>query len=437
MTDLLSRAHVFERGDRLYITTPITLLTPSAQQVEEFAFASTVKSMAPNEHIGWLQGRYVESGKANLNGHMWLSEEIALKALTPMLMPVTVMHDPRTAVGTIADCKLIEADRSRLETILAIWRHRFGPVWEEAEANIKAGTMMQSMECKAPWYSCSECGQSYVKLSEGREQANWCEHLRDRHVARILGDVCFTGTGLIFGSRGGRGAYTEAHLDHFQDEIAEFHERAHIDGNYKPREEPPKMGLVQIEESELATLRQERNDARKDADEKASEVRDLTAKVEKAEGEAAAEKTAREAAEKERDELKSSAQTTALRDKRFSALGAGFVAKLGEVTKANLQEQAGTLSDEDWNSRLAEVEELTKTKRDEAAGAASGNENGGGGEGSETASSFGESFTPEELASFNQRGVTAPATANGNGSNAARSLARALKPQRPKAEATK
>ena len=86
----------------VYLTTPLTIASPSEGEIEEFAFASAVRSKAPNEDIGWLQGRYVEAGKANLNNAMWLSNELAVKAMTPMLMPVTVMHDPPTAVGTIS-----------------------------------------------------------------------------------------------------------------------------------------------------------------------------------------------------------------------------------------------------------------------------------------------------------------------------------------------
>ncbi len=436
--ELLARTHCFERGDRVYITTPLTIAKPSEGQIEEFAFASAVKKMAPNDNLGWLQGRYVEAGKANLNNAMWLTDELALKALTPMLMPVTVMHDPRTAVGTIADCKLIDDERSRIDTILAVWRHRFGDVWEEAEANVKSGTMMQSMECLSPWYTCSDCGQSYVKLAEGKEQAGWCDHLRTNSSCRILGDVCFTGTGLIFGTRGGQGAYTEAHLDHFHDEIAEFHDRSHIDGRYKPREEPRKMGFVQIDETELATLRKDRDTAR---DEAAEVKRDLTAKVEQAEADATKEKEGREAAEKERDTLKESAQRTELRDKRWSALGQGFIAKLGEVTKGRLQEQASTMSDEDWGARLTEVEEMTSVKRDAAAeggseGGSGSGSSGSGEAGSAGAGESGSAFSEEELANFTQRGVTKTSGTNGSG-DAARSLARALRPDRPKAGATK
>lgn len=433
---LLGRPHVFERGDKVYLTTPLTLCSPTEAQVEEFAFATAVKGQAPNEHIGWLQGRYVEAGRANLNNAMWLSDELALKSLTPMLMPVTVMHDPRTAVGTIADCKLIAPEvantsTSRIDTVLAIWKHRFGDIWEEAESNIKDGTMMQSMECLSPWYTCSECGQQYIKLQEGKEQASWCEHLRTNSSRRILGDVCFTGTGLIFGTRGGKGAYTEAYLDHFQDEIAEYHAQAHIDSTYRPSEgSAPKMALVQIEETELALLRTERNTARDELATSKTEVTTLTSKVEQAEADAAKEKTAREEAEKKATKLESDVQAASLKDKRLSALGDGFLAKLGEFTRERLTEAAAALSDEDWESALKEKEEMAGVKRDlkkegadAGAGAGAGG-SGSGGSGNEAAAE-GSSFSDEELASFASRGVTQPSAAPASG-DAARALARSF-----------
>ncbi len=425
---LLGRPTAFERGDRIYLTTPLVLATPTESQIDEYAFASAVKTKAPNEHIGWLEGRYVEGGKANLNNAMWLNEELALKSLTPMLMPITVMHDPRTAVGTIADCKLQAGAQaggnSRIDTILAVWRHRFPDVWEEAEHNIKDGTLAQSMEALSPNYSCSECGQQYVKLHEGKEKASWCEHLRNNSSQRILGSVCFTGTGLIFGTRGGQPAYTEASLDHFQDEIAEYHAKAHVDGNYKSSE-GTLMGIVQIDETELANLRKERDDAKRIADEKASEARDLTTKVEKAEAEVTKEKTAREQAEQKAKDLEDKAEQSSLKDKRLAALGTEFLAKLGEFTRGRLVESAATLSDEDWESALKEKEEMSGVER-----AAGGNAPVPATTPTPAAAPgevAGSAFSDEELAAFVARGgVAAQTPAPSSGVPATRQLARAF-----------
>lgn len=415
---LLGRPHCWESGDKLYLTTPLALVSPTEEQVEEFAFKSAVKAKAPNENIGWLSGRYVEAGRANLNNAMWLSDELALKSLTPMLMPVTVMHDPRTAVGTIADVKLVngEAANSRIDTILAIWRHRFPQVWEEAAADIDRGQLSQSMECFTPWYTCSECSQQYIKLPQGAERASWCEHLRSGSGRRTLGDVTFTGTGLIFGSRGGVAAYSEAQLDHFHSEVAEYHEQAHVDSKYRPRSSPA-MGMVQIEETELATLRRERDEAKGKGDQLADENRTLTTKVETAEA-------AQKKAEGERDEangkvktLTETAERATLSKRRVEGLGAGFLAKLGDTSKAVLSELAGTATDEQWDLALKEREELAGVKRDAQA---NGN----------PPPNTGESFTGDEVASFLGR-VTTPGSGNGapaapDGATSVRQLARAF-----------
>lgn len=379
------RQQTFERGDRVYLVAPVQLFTPTPSQIEEYAFASQVRKTAPNENIIWFRGQYVEADNPNANGAMWRADELAIKSLTPMLMPVTVMHDPRTAVGTIADVKLLTpaADgvpRARLDTVLALWGHRFPEAVQEAQVNAAAGTLMQSMEAYSPWYECSECGSIYHKLPHGAEQAQWCEHLKaanpsagyvdlgraqSSNVSRILGDVCFTGTGLIFGTRGARGAYTEAHLESFQDELANFHQTVHT--STSPPSRSVRMGLVQIEDTELAALRKERDDA------KAEAVKVPTLVQEKSDAERAAEQAeaAKVAAEAERDQAKAQLQAATeaaakaeLKEKRWTGLGDQFVAKLGDFTKGRLQEQAGALSEEEWDNRLKELEEVTAVKRD-------------------------------------------------------------------------
>lgn len=399
---LIGKPQVFERGDKVFLTTPLTLVTPTDAQVDEYAFASAVKTKAPNENLGWVQGRYVEAGRPNLNGAMWLSDELALKSLTPMLMPVTVMHDPRTAVGTIADCKFVEESASaRIDTILAVWRHRFPDIWEETVANMQNGQMMQSMETYAPWYTCSSCETAYVKLPGGAERASWCDHLRANDSWRILRDVCFTGTGLIFGSRGGIGAYTEAHLADFQDEIADYHERSHQDGSYRPTQTGARgnMALVQIEDSELATLRRERDDAKRTATEEQAKVatlegekRELTTKVETAEAAKVKSDGEKTAAEKKVTDLTESAQAAQLKDTRLAALGTGFMGKLGETSKKVLTELAAKSSDAEWDDALKEREELAGVKRD-AAGAGTPP-----GPGTPPASSATSGFADEEVA---------------------------------------
>jgi hypothetical protein len=398
---------IFERGDSLYLVGPVAPIELSAENADELAFASDLKKFAPNEHIGWLRGQYVEADRPNANGHLWSSNELAIKSLTPMLMPVTVMHDPRTAVGMIADTRLrlpgddAEVARARIDTTLGIWRHRFAPVWEEIQANYAQGELMQSMECKAPWYDCAECGRTFPKLPGGAEQKNWCEHLSaaERPVRR-LGDVTFTGTGLIFGTRGARGALDTAHLDLFQDEVAEFHERAHRDA--KPRR-TSSMDTIEIKRSEYDELQakagkvDELNTRATAAEEKAA---DLHKDVERLEVEKKAVETERDEHKAKREGLEETARAVTLATERMGKLGSKFTKALPESIGERLEEQAKTLSEDDWKARLDELAELTKVKPDEQAEEAD------------------DTFTEEETA----RAQTEPA--NGNGGSGAPSLQR-------------
>jgi hypothetical protein len=407
------KPHVFERGDRVYIVAPVSPFTPGDHEIEEFAFAQQLKKQAPNELLMWLRGQYVEADNPNGNGQMWTAGELAIKHLTPMFMPVTVMHDPRTAVGLIADTALRTPEkdsvpRSRIETSLAIWQHRFPEIAEEVQVNYEAGELMQSMECVNPYYSCAECGQVFNKLPGGAERRNWCTHLAEKangdgytFGARILGNVVFTGTGLIFGTRGARGAYDEAHLDVFQDEVAEYHERAHRDtqtgrqARDRRRTSVDEVTLTKQEHAELVK--------RPTQDEFAAEKKRADdAEAAKAEAEKKVEETETKLkdAEKERDEAKKkveeadeAARKADLGKERIGKLGSGFMEKLGEFTKQRVEEQAKEMSDEDWENRLKELEETTDTARDaKKDGDDEGGEGGSeGGEGK-------EEFSKEEVA---------------------------------------
>lgn len=411
------KQYVFEKGDRLYIVGNVSPFDPGEAEIEEFAFAQELKKMAPNQNLLWLRGNYVEADNPNQNGQVWTAGELAIKSLTPMFMPVTVMHDPRTAVGLIADTKLITPDseqaavkRARIDTSLAVWAHRFPEVAEEIAHNYESGSLMQSMECVAPHYSCGECGQVFQKLPKSAEQANWCAHLKESATAvRILGNVVFTGTGLIFGSRGAKGAYDEAHLDIFQEEIAEFHAKAHQDQATKRKPTSRRKRKMEIEDSRYQELLAAEEKAKRlpdvegkltDAEQRAQ---DAESKVETLEAEKSKAETEKADAERKLTEATEKADQAKLREERFEALGEGFKAKLGEVTKQRLTEQAATMSEDDWKARLEELSEAYGVKPDAAKDGDGGDGGSGDGDGDET-------FTAEEVARSQAGG-----NGNGNG----------------------
>lgn len=391
---------VFERDGRVYLISDVCPVTPSSEEVAEYAFAKAVTDHAPNPNIAWFRGQYVEADNPNLNGAMWPSKELAIASVTPMLMPVTVMHDPRTAVGLIADTVLRTREkdgvpRSRIDNVIALWAHRFPDAVEEAQANYSAGTLMQSMECLPGFYDCGSCGKSYPKLPGGAEKANWCGHLRDEHAARVMRNVTFTGTGLIFGSRGAKGAYTDGHLEPLMDEVAEFHERARHDSTYKPQATRRKntMDVDDKRYQELIAAEaklKELEPKLSESQETAAKVPDLERKVEELEiGKKSAEDTAAEEKAK-REGLEETARATELASERVGKLGKTFRGKLPESVRTRLDEQAKTLKDDEWTARLDELAEMVGVKVDEGDPVGDGKDSGSG-------SGAGE-FTREEVA---------------------------------------
>jgi hypothetical protein len=373
------KPHVFERGDKIFLVNPLAPIELDEGGLEEKAFAAQIKKLAPNENLLWLQGRYVEAERANLNGQQWREGDIVIKSLQPMFMPVTEMHDYRTAVGLIADTKLLTPEaagvpRARIDTTLAIWAHRFEKIAEEIQANYEAGTLMQSMEATAPWYECSECGQLFHKLPGGAERAQWCDHLLGNgsvEAARILGGVTFTGTGLIFGSRGSEGAYTDAHLDVFEDAVAEYHEKAHRDsGKKKQPRRHTSMDTIEIPRTEHAELLQRpTKDTLEQAEAKAREaegkLQEAESKLEAAETEVTKKDGELQEANQKLETAEEESRKAELRDERLGKLGSDFTSKLGDTAKRRLREQAGEMSDDDWSARLEELSELVEVKPEE------------------------------------------------------------------------
>lgn len=395
---------VFERDDRLYMVAAVAPFDLAENEVADLAFAEDLRKMSPNDHLLWLRGQYVEADKPNLNGQMWTAGDLEIASLTPNLMPVTVMHDPRTAVGLIADTKMLtpakdDLPRARIDTTLAVWQHRFPDIADEIAVNYSKGELMQSMEGKPRWYECLECGHRVPKLPDGAEAAGWCEHFEAKRIgdgvdaantiaARRLGQVTFTGTGLIFGSRGARGAYEEATLE-VQEEIAEFHERAQRPSRTKPRRSRS-MDTIEIPRTEYDDLKKkgERVDEAEakvsGLEESAGKVPDLERQVETAEAAKVKAEGERDDLKKKVDEAEETARATELSTERRGKLGKGFTEKLGDFTRGRLEEQAGALSDEEWENRLKELEETSGVKRD--AESESGEESGGSSEDDETLS---------------------------------------------------
>lgn len=421
MPALLDRTpRIQEHGARIYITTPVQLWAPSDAEVQAFVFGSDVRKSAPNDNLLWLRGQYVEADAPNANSDQWTAGELAIKSLTPVLMPITIMHDLRSAVGVIADAKLVtpEADgvpRARIDTALAVWSHRFPEAAAEAKINAEQGTLMQSMECISAYYDCSICG---VMMQRGANwQQEWAEHSGShaptvaadgRKPARILANVTFTGVGLIFGTRGARGAYRDAHLQ--VEELAAMHQEAHAGTVSNKR--TGRKNQMDIDDSKYQEL-VARSVAATAAEAKVTELTTTIADKDKAIEKLEADKLSAEEkatkAETEANDAKEAVRVAAMRDERIAALGTAFKAKLDklETTRKLVATQAGKMTDEEWTARLAELSETLAVKHDanETPADDKDDKGGKGGGGGDTLAGTGDIFSRREVAGSVAGGV--------------------------------
>jgi hypothetical protein len=160
------------------------------------------------------------------------------------------------------------------------------------------------------------------------------------------------------------------------------------------------MGEITIEQSEFAELQQRPSkEELAAAVKRAEDAEEAKAEAEKAkEAAEIAKKTAEdEKAESDRklQDAEEKANQAELADSRYETLGSKFLKKLPESIASKLKEQAKTMKDEEWSSRLEELSELVGVKSDEKLTEEEAAEEPGA-SGSEASSS--EEFSAEQIA---------------------------------------
>ncbi len=409
-----------QRNDKDYLIGNLSVVdSPSDEELASWGVAEELRRQSPNSNIVWLRGHYVSAG-ANRNGQMFTAGEIAMKAVTARLQPITVMHRPREVVGVIADVRLnvpddeaaAAGDVTTMDTVLAVWGHRFPEVAAEIAENSAVNTLMQSMEADAPWYECSECAERFVKPVDDSQH---CEHLTNGSAHRTLGDVTFTGTGLIFGTRGSEGADPNAYLA----EVAEWADARQDDSGDDPDDEKDGIMKVEIDKDEYDALKADATELKSlkrrvdtELEPKAAEAVELETKLTQTEAE---KDTAVKEAEEAKTELASIKEELAaaeLTSTRLADIPKALAEKLPESTSKRLAEKASKLTDEEWEAELAEKAELLGVKMDgEAAG---------------------DVFAEQAIAGFNPHGSapTSGGTATMASPQIARSVAHMLRDKR-------
>lgn len=193
------------------------------------------------------------------------------------------------------------------------------------------------------------------------------------------------------------------------------------------------MGQISVEESEYTRIKAEREEYKTKAETAETARAAAVTAAETAEAAKVKAETDLAEANKKVENFEESARKGTLKDERLGALGDGFTEKIDAMPtlKANLHEQAASLSDEAWASRLTEVEEVAKVKRDaKKDGSNAGGSDPAGGTEDEAAANKDTLFEREEVASSQVSGGGSGDPANGNGQTqtpaARRSLVKGL-----------
>lgn len=242
--DWTSRSKAYALGDGGFVTEVggKIVLTAPARKVDviddlpEPMRANWERASAANPYFTWIQGRYVEAGKANANGAYWSTEDLQVGEMTVRHGPLNWLHDATTVIGTIADNKLISPEpqyqqvaaqsvswnggaltvlpdtakvsvaavpRPYIAAVSAVWRWVHPDKAKAVEAASDAGTLWYSMECIAREVACTTdgtltgCGGKYDYLTAMVDPASTCEHIRNRTSARRMVDPAFLGGGVI------------------------------------------------------------------------------------------------------------------------------------------------------------------------------------------------------------------------------------------------
>lgn len=190
--------------------------------------------------IRWLVGNYVESEKANNNGHIFPLDELVAAQHTLAGKPLNMLHRQRHIVGYFAGAKLVDSAGEEwsastastyttntdptytpvytsntsttgyttntnlaagaivnpyIEAIAGVWHSRFPDEYFDIQTAHKEGTLFLSMEAVPESVSCPTCDVQAVFA--GFESDDYCDHMQGACGPKRLHKPCFAGGAVI------------------------------------------------------------------------------------------------------------------------------------------------------------------------------------------------------------------------------------------------
>lgn len=184
------------------------LLTGMAQAVSSMSdyptreMAAAYEKAAGNEALMHMTGKFVEAGKANVNGAYWDHGDLDYGELTPIHAPVNFLHRHRHIVGTFTDSKLLTptaeaaanggSQRPFLGVNAVVWKEFFPYESRMIEMASNSRSLFWSMECQSRTVRCETsadgqwqgCGAEFPFRQVYFATQSVCSHLRNRTSQR-------------------------------------------------------------------------------------------------------------------------------------------------------------------------------------------------------------------------------------------------------------
>lgn len=175
--------------------------------VEMQAWAERIVTVDPN--FRWLVGNFIESERANQNGHIFPLPELRSGVPTLQYKALNMLHMEQYVLGTFAAGQLVKPDGTELkadeepeeaqfpilESLAAMWVRRFPEEFLAIRGAHAEGALFYSHETVPSEVSCPDCGLR-AKF-DGLTSDNYCAHMDGITKPKIVHDPVFSGGAVV------------------------------------------------------------------------------------------------------------------------------------------------------------------------------------------------------------------------------------------------
>lgn len=165
------------------------------------------RALNKNDHMMWMQGRFVGGETPNRNKALWSTKDLELGHPTVAHGPLNWLHEARHIIGTIADARMMPGSNGpesasttdpHIVAMSAVWKWIYPDEAWVIENASDSGKLWYSMECISENVECvgdNGCGElaSYGDYMQGRG----CQHMREKSAVRRFDNPTFLGGAVI------------------------------------------------------------------------------------------------------------------------------------------------------------------------------------------------------------------------------------------------